>query len=192
VNGLRWLAGNRLLRTLAVLLGINTFSGQLANATLVLFATQTLHVAPRGYGILLAGAALGSILGGLINARIVARLGPVPALIISLTTNVAAFFGIGLSPNAGILATFLALNGLVTTLWNIVTVSLRQESVPSALLGRVNSVYKMLGWGLIPLGSLAGGFVAHELGLRAPYLLAGILRAVALLAAVPVLIRPNR
>jgi MFS family permease len=69
-----------------------------------------------------------------------------------------------------------------------VTVSLRQQVVPSELLGRVNSVYRMLGWGLIPLGALTGGLVAHMLGLRAGYLIAGALRGIALLVALPVLI----
>ena len=60
--------------------------------------------------------------------------------------------------------------GFAVTMWNVVTVSLRQQVVPAHLLGRVNSVYRMLGWGLMPLGALAGGFVAHAAGLRAPYI----------------------
>lgn len=188
VDGLRWLARHRLLRTLAVLLGVNTFCWQLANATLVLLATQTLHLSARGYGLLLAGAALGSVFGGLVNARVVRRIGALPTLLTALTVNVLAFVGVGLSPNAIALGAFLAVNGFATTLWNIVTVSLRQEIVPSALLGRVTSVYKLLGWGLIPLGSLTGGLLAHEFGPRAPYPVAGVVRGIALLAALPVLI----
>jgi MFS family permease len=191
-DGLRWLTRHRLLRTLAVLLGVNTFCGQLGNATLVLLATQTLHLTARGYGLLLAGAAIGSLLGGLVNARVVTRIGALPALLTALATNVVIFVGIGLSPTAIVLGALLATNGFVTTLWNIVTVSLRQQIVPSELLGRVNSVYKMLGWGLIPLGALTGGLVAHLFGLRAPYPIAGVLRGIALLAAAPVLIRAMR
>jgi MFS family permease len=191
-DGLRWLTRHRLLRTLAVLLGVNTFCGQLGNATLVLLATQTLHLTARGYGLLLAGAAIGSLLGGLVNARVVTRIGALPALLTALATNVVIFVAIGLSPTAIVLGALLATNGFVTTLWNIVTVSLRQQIVPSELLGRVNSVYKMLGWGLIPLGALTGGLVAHLFGLRAPYPIAGVLRGIALLAAAPVLIRAMR
>ncbi|TMS00012.1 MFS transporter [Nonomuraea basaltis] len=191
-DGLRWLAGHRLLRTLAVLLGVNTFCFQLANATLVLLATQTLDLSALVYGVLLAGAAAGSLLGALVNARVVKRIGAFPALLTALATNVVVFAGIGLSPNAIVLGALLAVNGFVTTLWNLVTVSLRQEIVPSGMLGRVNSVYKMLGWGLIPLGALAGGVVAHAFGLRAPYLVAGVLRGIALLVALPVMIRAIR
>jgi hypothetical protein len=77
-------------------------------------------------------------------------------------------------------------------LWNVVTVSLRQQIVPGHLLGRVNSVYRMLGWGLIPLGALAGGFTAQEFGLRAPFLIAGTVRALILLTTLPVLLTAAR
>jgi MFS family permease len=187
-DGLRWLMHNRLLRTLAILLGANTFCGQIGNATLVLLATQTLHLDARGYGLLLASAAIGSVLGGIVNARVVNRIGALPALLAALAANVIVFLGIGLSPDAIVLGALLAVSGFVTTLWNIVTVSLRQQIVPSELLGRVNSVYRMLGWGLIPLGAITGGLIAHEFGLRAPFPIAGVLRGIALLIALPVLI----
>jgi MFS family permease len=186
-DGLRWLVGNRLLRTLAVLLGVNTFCFQLGNVTLVLLATQTLHLSSQGYGLLLAGGAIGSVLGGLVNARIIARIGALPALLTALVANVVIFVGIGFSPDAAVLGALLALNGFVTTMWNIVSVSFRQQIVPSELLGRVNSVYRLLGWGLIPLGALTGGLVGHEFGLRAGYPIAGGLRGIALLVALPVL-----
>ncbi|GAA4049734.1 MFS transporter [Nonomuraea soli] len=188
-DGLRWLVRHRLLRTLAVLLGVNTFCFQLGNATLILLATHTLRLDTRGYGLLLAGAAVGSLLGGLVGARLVKSQGELRPLVAALVTNALVFVGIGLSPNVTMLGALLAVNGFVTTLWSIVTVGLRQRIVPSDLLGRVNSAYRMLGWGLIPLGALAGGLVAHVFGLRAPYPVAGILRAVALLVALPVLIR---
>jgi len=60
--------------------------------------------------------------------------------------------------------------------------------VAAHLLGRVNSVYRMLGWGLMPVGALAGGFVAHATGLQAPYIVVGLLCALSLLAAVPLLV----
>jgi hypothetical protein len=138
--------------------------------------------------VLLAGAAFGGLLGGLVNAWVVTTFGALPALLAALTGNVVVFVGIGLSPDAVVLGALLAANGFATTLWNVVTVSLRQQVVPDELLGRVTSVYKLLGKGLIPLGTLTGGLVAHAFGLRAPYPVAGVLRGLALLAALPVLV----
>lgn len=189
LEGLRWLVGHRLLRTLALLLGVNTFCFQLGNVTLVLLATGELGVGAAGYGVLLAVAAVGSVLGGLLAARLVTMLGQIPALIAALGLNAVVFVLLGFSPAAWVLAALLALGGLATAVWNVLTVTLRQELVPLALLGRVNSVYRLLGWGLIPLGALAGGLIAHEIGVRAGYPIAGALRAVVLVVSLPLLLR---
>ena len=61
-EGLRWLIRHRLLRVVAVLLGVFNFANQMGQAILVLLATQTLHVGSRGYGFLLAASAIGIFL----------------------------------------------------------------------------------------------------------------------------------
>ena len=67
------------------------------------------------------------------------------------------------------------------SMWNVITVSLRQAIIPDHLLGRVNSVYRFLAWGMMPIGSLVGGLVValartpsprREVALRLPYVLA--------------------
>jgi predicted MFS family arabinose efflux permease len=82
----------------------------------------------------------------------------------------------------------MACGGFSTTLWNVVTVSMRQREVPAELFGRVNSVYRMLGWGTRPLGALVGGIVAEAAGLRAPFIVGGILRGAIFLALLPALL----
>jgi MFS family permease len=191
-EGLRWLARHRLLRVIAILLGVYNFANQMGQAVLVLLATQTLHLGTRGYGFLLAATAVGSVAGGLVAPRLTRRLGMLPSLIAGGAINAAVFVGIGLAPDPAVAAVMLAGQGFSVSMWNVVTISLRQRIVPAPLLGRVNSVYRMLGWGLMPAGALAGGFVAHAAGLRAPYIVAGILCAVSMLAAVPFLLSADR
>ena len=66
-------------------------------------------------------------------------------------------------------------------LWNVITVSLRQAVIPDRLLGRVNSVYRFFGWGMIPIGGLIGGVLvavldgplSREWALRMPWIVAG-------------------
>jgi hypothetical protein len=73
------------------------------------------------------------------------------------------------------------LSGLTTllgTLWNVITVSLRQTVIPAHLLGRVNSVYRFFAWGMIPIGAALGGvlvvvldaFTSREWALRSVWL----------------------
>jgi MFS family permease len=158
----------------------------------VLLATQTLHVGTRGYGFLLAASAIGSVIGGLVCPALTRRLGFLPSLITGGAIDAAVFVGIGLAPDPAVAAILLAGQGFGVAMWNVVTVSLRQQIVPPDLLGRVNSVYRMLGWGLMPAGALAGGFVAHAAGLRAPYVVAGALCGLALLAALPLLLSADQ
>jgi MFS family permease len=172
-----------------VLVGVMGFCNQMGQAVLVLLATQTLHIGARGYGLLWTASAVGSILGGLVNPVLTRRFGQLPSLIIAMAATAAVYAGIGLAPDAYVAGLMMACNGFFVTMWNVVTVSLRQRIVPTDLLGRVNSVYRMLGWGLMPLGAVAGGFVAHAFGLRAPYTIGGIVCALVLAAALPVLLR---
>jgi hypothetical protein len=71
-------------------------------------------------------------------------------------------------------------------LWNVITVSLRQRITPDRLLGRVNSAYRLLAWGTMPLGAAAGGLLAQWLGLQIMFGLMGVL-SLALLAILPLL-----
>jgi MFS family permease len=191
-QGLRWLFAHRLLRVVAVLLGAANFGSQMGQATLVLLATETLHVGIRGYGLLWTAAAVGAILGGIANPAITRRLGQLPSLVIAMGAAAAVYLGIGLAPDAVVLGVLMACSGFFSTMWNVVTVSLRQRIVPADMLGRVNSVYRMIGWGLMPIGAIAGGFVARYGGLRASYLVGGMLCAVTLLAVLPALRRAGR
>ncbi|NMO54767.1 MFS transporter [Actinoplanes sp. TBRC 11911] len=187
-EGLRWLAGHRLLRTLALLLAANLFCFQLANVTVVLFATQVLGLGAPAYGLLLTGSALGGVAGAMVNHRIAVRLGTLPTVLLALGGAVPAYLLTAASPDVYVLGLLLTVIGFFSSMWNVVTVTLRQSVVPAELLGRVNSVYRMLGMGLTPLGAVAGGFVAHGLGVRAGFAIAGVLRGGALLLALPALL----
>lgn len=188
-EGMRWLARHRLLRGLAILLAVNTFCFQLANTTLVLLATWELDLSPAAYGLLLTAAAAGSLAGGLMNHRLVARLGAMPTLLGALALNAITFVAIGFTAHGYALAALLALSGLATVTWNVITVSLRQELVPAPLLGRVSSLYRLLGWGLSPLGALCGGILVETFGARAAYPIAGGIRALALAFIAPLIVK---
>lgn len=190
-EGLRYLSRHRLLRVVAVLLGVTGAASQMGQATLVLLAVQVLHTGTRGYGLLWTASASGAILGGITAPALTGRLGMLSSLVASLALEAAAFAGIGLAPDAVVAGAMFAVNGYSVAMWNVVTVSLRQQIVPGELLGRVNSVYRMIGWGLFPVGAIAGGFAANQFGLRAPYTLAGIVVTIAAIAALPVLVHAS-
>ncbi|GAA2219314.1 MFS transporter [Promicromonospora sukumoe] len=174
--GIKYLVRDRLLRTLAVLLGANNFCNQFAAVTLVLVVTTSLGLPAHMFGIALTAIAAGSILGGIANNRIVQSVGEGATLIGSLTATGLSFLAIGFVDDFASLAALLIVVGFSSVQWNVLTVTIRQESVPSELFGRVNSVYRLISWGTIPLGAAAGGLTAALIGIRATYPIAGALR----------------
>ena len=175
----RWLWRHRLLRTMAIMLGAANLGGTIGVSIFVQFALETLHVNEHWYGALLALMALGAVLGGLIGDRVVHRLGRSASLRVSFITFGLAAIGTGLSPNYWFVAAFAFIEAVATILWNVVSVSMRQQIIPSELFGRINSVYRWIGTGSAAIGALIGGQIAYYFDLRAPFVVGGAVILVA-------------
>lgn len=193
VEGITWLWRHRLLRTLALMLGVMNLMGAAAFTAIVLFVQEVLGVLDGwAFGLVITGSAIGSVIGGLVSERIVRRLRAGPTLLVAV-----AGMGLGLGA-AGLTSSPLVFwaielgTGLTVVLWNVVTVSLRQRIIPDHLLGRVNAGYRFFGWGSMALGAPLAALVialvepvaGRETALRAPYLLG----AAAYLAMVPLVL----
>jgi MFS family permease len=169
-EGLKWLWRHRLLRTLAAMVGVMNMFNTASLAIFVLFAIQILDLGPTGYGILLTAFAVGSVPGSLLGARISKKIGPGPTLFLCVLLGGASHLGAGLTSSAIVVGGSFVIGGFVAMAWNVVTVSLRQAIIPDRLLARVNSVYRLLAWGTMPIGAALGGLLADLFGLRAPFL----------------------
>ena len=192
-EGFRWLWNHRLLRTLAIVLGLLNAASGATNATMVLFAQEVLLLDATGFGLLASAGAVGGIAGSFAASAIGKTLGPGRSLFIAMTVFTSTFFVIGLATSATLVWSMFAIETFVVVLWNVITVSLRQAIIPDRLLGRVNSVYRFFGWGMMPIGILMGGFLVEivtgltnrDLGLRAPFFAAGAVTALLMIYAVP-------
>jgi MFS family permease len=185
-EGLAWLWRHRLLRTLALMLGLMNGLGSAAFAIFGLYALDILGVSEFGFGVLLTAFAVGSLAGSIVAGRLANRIGRGPALIGSVVVMGSMLIGQGLTSSPYVFGALSAASGVAVVLWNVVTVSFRQAIIPDELLGRVNSVYRFLGWGSMPIGALLGGVIAGALGLRAPFIIAGALQLVALVLILPI------
>ena len=180
--GFGWLWRHELLRPMAIILGIMNAIFMMGSATLVLYAQEVLDTTAFVFALLGTGAALGGIVGSLTAPAISERLGSGPSLYVTLLGGSATSVIIGLATHWVIAwAMFLAFT-FTAVLWNVITVSLRQTIIPDHLLGRVNSVYRFLAWGMMPLGLLLGGLlvtaaeqvVSREVALRLPWIAGGV------------------
>ena len=188
LEGLRWLRDHRLLRSLALLLGAMNFTSTMLFAVFPLYAVgseSALGLSGLGFGVLLTVSAVGSTLASMLSARAVARFGRGPVLWSTLGASVVVPIAIAATAEVVVVGAAFAVFGASAVLWNVITVSLRQTVIPDRLLGRVNSVYRFLGWGTMPIGAAVGGALAKGFGLRAPfYVSAGVL-AIMGVAALP-------
>lgn len=172
-EGLRWLFRHRILRTLAIALGVMNFLGLTWMTILVLYAKDVLHLTDFQYGLLFTTEAAGAALGSQMAARISRRIGNATSMSLAVAVSAASMLVPGLWAQPVAVAAALAVGGFGGLVWNVLTVSLRQSLIPDELLGRVNSAYRLIGWGTMPLGAIAGGLIADAYGLRAPFLFAG-------------------
>ena len=174
-EGLRWLAGHRVLRAMAVLTaGVNLLSVA-HGAVLVLFAQQRLGLGSVGFGLLLTAAAVGGLAGSVLAPWLSSRAGPARVMVAGFVVGGLARVGIGLTRSPLVAGGLLAATGAFPTIYNVVFGSLRQRLIPDRLLGRVNSAYSLCTYGAVPLGALLGGALASRFGLPAPFLVAGAL-----------------
>lgn len=191
-TGLRWMASHALIRRLAIILGILNAASTAALTFLVFFAREILGLPAEAYGLLLTATAIGGITGSLAGPRIAARLGGTATVLIALGLMTAAHFVVWRASSPLLVGFALFIEFGAGMIWNVVTVSYRQRAIPDALLGRVNSIYRFFGWGMMPLGALAGGALIAVLetslgridAIRAVYLAAGALTGLCLLYAV--------
>lgn len=182
-EGARYLNRHRLLRTLAILVGISNLTWTATLAILALYAIEPgpMGLPEAGYGALLAVGAAGALVGSFIVPSMERLLGRSRALLVSYV-GFSALEGLpGLTASVPAVAASFFVAGAIGIAWNVITVSLRQRIVPDRLLGRVNAGYRLLAWGTMPLGAALGGLLGDLFGLRAVFLTA----AAASLAGVP-------
>ena len=192
-EGFRWLWNHRLLRTLAIVLGLLNAAGSATQATMVLFAQEVLNLDATGFGLLASAGAVGGILGSLGASAVSKALGPGPSLAGTFVVGIGTSVAIGLTSSATLVWAMFAIGTFSAIVWNVITVSLRQAIIPDHLLGRVNSVYRFFGWGMMPIGIFIGGLLVQivsgladrDIGLRSPFFAAAVVELALMAYALP-------
>jgi MFS family permease len=174
-DGAKWLRGHRLLRGLAAIGGLASVAYMMPFSVLVLFAQQTLGLAPAGYGLILAVSALGGLVGSIIAAPLRSRAGYGWAIVGSLCLGAASMFALAFVRIPWMVAALLAAYILHSVVWGICVSSLRQRLVPEHLRGRVNASSKILALIGLTVGAALGGALASLLSLSAPFVASGAL-----------------
>jgi MFS family permease len=150
------------LRWIAAATATTNFGGAMISVVALLYAYRILHVQPGLLGVVSGFAELGFV-GALLSPRIRDRFGLRATLVGSL---VLSAIGAGCTLLAQIMAPYVvlfigaAISAICVPIYNINQVSYRQALIDVSLAGRVNATIRTFIWGTLPLGSLAGGYLA--------------------------------
>ncbi|MFF3121057.1 MFS transporter [Streptomyces sp. NPDC057908] len=191
-EGLRFVVGNTLLRTVGLASAAFQFSFAAMMTVYLLFLTRELHLSGTAVGSALAAMGPGALLGSLLAARLPNRLGHGAVLVSAAALGdgvmlcVSALHG----PSAVTIPVLMAVNfvfGAFGQLVNVTVMAVRQAVTPDGMQGRAAATITFVGMGLTPLGSLLGGLLGQGWGLRTSLLVtaAGMMLSPALMALSP-------
>nr|WP_203620300.1 MFS transporter [Streptomyces anulatus] len=191
-EGLRFVAGNACLRAVCLASAAFQLSFAATMTVYLLFLPRELHLTGATVGLALAATGPGALLGSVLAARLPGRLGHGVVLVSAAVLGngallcVPALHGSSTATILALLAVNLAF-GTFSQLVNVTVMSVRQAVTPDGMQGRAAATITFLGMGFTPLGSLLGGLLAREWGLRTGLLVAaaGMMLSPVLMAASP-------
>lgn len=177
-EGFRFLIRQRLLRTMAVLIGLLNVTLTGALAVLVLLARDRLHLGSVGYGLLFTFIAVGGIVGSVIGDRLIAWVTATWTIRVGLLIEAGLHLALAASRNIPLICVALFAFGIHGALWMIVSSSLRQRLTPPPMLGRVGSTNLFIAAGGNCVGALLAGGFAAQFGITAPYWVAFVVAVI--------------
>jgi MFS family permease len=175
--GVRFVASQRLLLSLAATVGLWQMCHQAAMVVQILFATRTLGLSEQAVGLSYTGLGVGTVAASVWGHRISRRLGPGPCLVLGVAVCGAGWSLLSVVPagpwGVAAFAAMLMLFGAGAVFIFINFLALRQAVTPEPLLGRMTSTMRWLI--LLPAGpgALLGGWLGEHYGLRSALAFAG-------------------
>lgn len=171
--GLNYLWNDRPLRRLVATTTSLGFFYSLSTSTLILFITETLGVDPKYFGLLMAGAGSGAVLGGIVTPGLSKKFGRGAVLAVAIFISSITVLFQGIAPNVWVFGAIGFISSFTITNWNILLMSCYQVLIPAELYGRIHGARRTFVWGVMPIGAFTGGVIAQS-GLRVPLIVGGI------------------
>jgi MFS family permease len=175
--GVKYLYAHKLLRRIVFVTASIGFCYSISISTIILFITQELALKPAYFGIALSIQALGAILGGLVAPVLSKTFGRSQVMAVCIILSSLFVLLEGFAPNIYVFITLATLGSFTISNWNILLMSMYQNIIPQDLFGRIHGARRTIVWGLMPFGSLIGGFLANA-GLRTPLIVGGIVATI--------------
>jgi MFS family permease len=166
-SGLEYVWRHPSLRNLLLLLGVISGLGIQYQVLMPVFARTVFGAGATGYGLLLTAAGLGALASGLGLAwRETSRAQQRRNLVLGLVFFTAGVLGVAASPSLPVALACQACAGFGMIRYTATTNTLLQLIVDDRYRGRVMGFHTVMFLGTGPVGSLALGALADQLGAR--------------------------
>jgi MFS family permease len=170
-EGFRAVYGGKLLRNLLSQTAVLNLAFGALWPVFTVYAVRNLHLSPFKLGVVVGSAAVGGLAGALFATRIRDRFGLGRGMAVAtIGTGLAPLLFIvprGASPGSlAVLVGAQLVYGTSIQMINVNAITLRQVVTPKRLLARMNGTYRMLLFGVAPVGAIIGGVLGEVFGLR--------------------------
>ncbi|MFM2180410.1 MAG: hypothetical protein RL192_572 [Actinomycetota bacterium] len=181
--GIKYLYNHKVLRRLVITTATIGVCYSMGTATMVLFIVKELELDPKYFGVMLTIQGLGALLGAIVAPKASKKFGRSIMMTLGITSSSVVLLLQGFSPNIFIFVALATLGGFAISQWNILLMATYQTIIPNELYGRIHGTRRTLVWGMMPIGSLIGGALAH-FSLRLPMYVGGVIASVIALSSI--------
>lgn len=185
VGGLRWFFGVEALRRVALVVATLAFCQAAVLGVLVIYARERLGLSSLGYGLLLAGASLGNLVGALVAPRVHRALGEGRLILAGGVVAALAYLVLATTSSPYVAGMALFFETMAVVAGNVAARTLRHRVTPDEMQGRAGSVFQAVVLGVVPVGGVVGGIAATGFGLRWTFAAVGMVQLVSLAVAKP-------
>lgn len=169
VEGFRWVRHHAAVRTLVLTIFTFNITFGAAWSVLVLYASERLGLGAVGFGLLTTIAAVGGLLGTLAYGWITRRVSLGNLMRVGLVIETLTHLALAITTVPWVAMAIFFVFGAHAFIWGTTSVTVRQRAVPTALQGRVGSVYTVGIFGGLVAGAGIGGVLAQAYGVTAPF-----------------------
>lgn len=181
--GIRYLYNQKVLRRLVLTTATIGVCYSAGTATMVLFIIKELELSPQYFGVVLSIEGVGALLGAIVAPKASKKFGRSIIMTLGITSSSVVLLLQGFASNIYIFVALATFGGFAISQWNILLMATYQRIIPNELYGRIHGTRRTLVWGMMPIGSLIGGVLAH-FSLRLPMLIGGFLASALAFASI--------
>lgn len=196
-EGLGVVGQSRALLTVVVAWSVATVAQAIGNVSEIFLARDVFGAGNFGFGLLVATAAGGLLVGSLLGGALIERFGIRDLYLVSILLMALGFGVAAASPVFWLAAVIVVVSGFGNGAAVVCNAVLVQRAVPDRIRGRAFTLVMSIGYACFGVGMIVAGPLTNALGARAAWAISGglclvaVVLAAALLSKQPVALTPE-